>query len=103
MLLRKALAHAHAHAHPYTSTHIHPRSHPPARSYAKFPVMLRYTACQGLFNQMYAHLNALVLADYLGADVVLPPSVYRCVCFEGEARSGGCRGCPFGVCWQRRG
>ena len=26
---------------------------------------------------MYAHLNALILADYLGADVVLPPSVYR--------------------------
>lgn len=26
---------------------------------------------------MYAHLNALVLADYLGADVMLPPSVYR--------------------------
>ena len=26
---------------------------------------------------MYAHLNALVLADYLGADVVLPPSVFR--------------------------
>jgi hypothetical protein len=47
------------------------------RSYAKIPVTLRYTACQGLFNQMYAHLNALILADYLGADVVLPPSVYR--------------------------
>jgi hypothetical protein len=48
------------------------------RSYQRVPVLLRYTACQGLFNQMYAHLNALVLADYLGADVVLPPSVYRC-------------------------
>lgn len=47
------------------------------RSYQRVPVLLRYTACQGLFNQMYAHLNALVLADYLGADVVLPPSVYR--------------------------
>lgn len=47
------------------------------RSYQRVPVLLRYTACQGLFNQMYAHLNALVLAEYLGADVVLPPSVYR--------------------------
>ncbi len=26
---------------------------------------------------MYAHLGALVLADFLGAEVVLPPSVYR--------------------------
>lgn len=48
-----------------------------SRSYARIPVLLRYTACQGLFNQMYAHLNALVLADILGADVVLPPSVFR--------------------------
>lgn len=47
------------------------------RSYAKIPVMLRYTACQGLFNQIYAHLNALIIAEFLGADVVLPPSVYR--------------------------
>lgn len=47
------------------------------RSYQRVPVLLRYTACQGLFNQMYAHLNALVLAEFLGADVVLPPSVYR--------------------------
>jgi len=47
------------------------------RSYQRIPVLLRYTACQGLFNQLYAHLNALVLADHLGADVVLPPSVYR--------------------------
>lgn len=47
------------------------------RSHQKIPILLRYTACQGLFNQMYAHLNALVLADYLGADVMLPPSVYR--------------------------
>jgi hypothetical protein len=47
------------------------------RSYAKVPLVLRYTACQGLFNQMYAHLNALALAAFLGADVVLPPSVYR--------------------------
>lgn len=47
------------------------------RSYTRVPVLLRYTACQGLFNQMYAHLNALVLADFLGADVMLAPSVYR--------------------------
>jgi hypothetical protein len=47
------------------------------RSYAKVPLVLRYTACQGLFNQMYAHLNALALAAFLGADVVVPPSVYR--------------------------
>jgi hypothetical protein len=47
------------------------------RSYERIPILLRYTACQGLFNQMYAHLNALVLADFLGADIMLPPSVYR--------------------------
>lgn len=47
------------------------------RSCQRIPVLLRYTACQGLFNQMYSHVNALVLADYLGADVVLPPSMYR--------------------------
>lgn len=56
----------------YTQT-----GHKEGRSYAKVPILLRYTACQGLFNQMYAHLNALVLAEYLGADVMLPPSVYR--------------------------
>jgi hypothetical protein len=57
--------------------HYMQKGHKEHRSYAKIPILLRYTACQGLFNQMYAHLNALVLADYLGADVMLPPSVYR--------------------------
>jgi hypothetical protein len=47
------------------------------RHYKRRPVMLRYSACQGLFNQMYAHMSALILADVLGADIVLPPSVYR--------------------------
>ncbi len=47
------------------------------RSYARIPILLRYTACQGLFNQMYAHLNAIILANFLDADIVLPPSVYR--------------------------
>ena len=27
--------------------------------------------------QVYSHLAALVLADYLDADIVLPPSLYR--------------------------
>lgn len=57
--------------------HYTQKGHKEHRSYAKVPILLRYTACQGLFNQMYAHLNALVLAEYLGADVMLPPSVYR--------------------------
>eukprot|EP00879_Flechtneria_rotunda_P013450 GHRR01014043.1.p1 GENE.GHRR01014043.1~~GHRR01014043.1.p1 ORF type:complete len:592 (+),score=161.63 GHRR01014043.1:229-2004(+) len=57
--------------------HYTQQGHKEHRSYEKIPILLRYTACQGLFNQMYAHLNALVLADYLGADVMLPPSVYR--------------------------
>ncbi|KAF6260637.1 hypothetical protein COO60DRAFT_1269269, partial [Scenedesmus sp. NREL 46B-D3] len=57
--------------------HYTQKGHKEHRSFAKIPILLRYTACQGLFNQMYAHLNALVLADYLGADVMLPPSVYR--------------------------
>ena len=41
------------------------------------PVLLRYSVCQELFNQMYAHMSALILADVLGADIVLPPSVSR--------------------------
>jgi hypothetical protein len=57
--------------------HYTQQGHKEGRRYGRVPVLLRYTACQGLFNQMYAHLNALVLADYLGADVMLPPSVFR--------------------------
>ncbi len=57
--------------------HYTSKGHKERRSYEKVPVLLRYTACQGLFNQMYAHLNAFILAEFLGADVVLPPSVYR--------------------------
>jgi hypothetical protein len=69
----------------YTSS-----GHRERRSYRRVPVLLRYTACQGLFNQMFAHLNALVLAEYLGADVVLPPSVYRCVrVFGGKGKGRG--------------
>jgi hypothetical protein len=59
------------------SQHYAERGSAEHRSYAKVPLVLRYTACQGLFNQMYAHLNALALAAFLGADVVVPPSVYR--------------------------
>jgi hypothetical protein len=44
-------------------------------------ILLRYMACQGLFNQMYAHLAAFILAERLGADVVMPPSLYRPVIF----------------------
>lgn len=63
--------------HDGAAWHYTQQGHKEGRSYAKVPILLRYTACQGLFNQMYAHLNALVLADYLGADIMLPPSVYR--------------------------
>ncbi len=37
----------------------------------------RYTACQGLFNQFYTHLNAYMLASLLQATVVMPPAVRR--------------------------
>lgn len=47
------------------------------RQHDRIPVVLRYSACQGLFNQMYAHLNAFMLADVLDADVVVPPALYR--------------------------
>ena len=47
------------------------------RQYPRIHVLLRYTACQGLFNQMYAHLSAFVLAELLKADVVMPPSFFR--------------------------
>jgi hypothetical protein len=71
--LRTAGVRSKAGAHFHYTT----RGHRERRGYSRVPVLLRYTACQGLFNQMYAHLNALVLAEHLGADVVLPPSVYR--------------------------
>jgi hypothetical protein len=41
------------------------------------PVLLRYVGCHGLFNQMYAHVAALILGDYLNADIMMPPSLYR--------------------------
>ncbi|GAX73979.1 hypothetical protein CEUSTIGMA_g1429.t1 [Chlamydomonas eustigma] len=40
-------------------------------------VLLRYAACHGLFNQMYAHMAALILGNYLNADIMMPPSLYR--------------------------
>ena len=45
--------------------------------YPRIHVLLRYMACQGLFNQMYAHLSAFILAELLKADVVMPPSLFR--------------------------
>jgi len=47
------------------------------RQHQRVPILLQYTACQGLFNQMYAHLAAFLLAFYLEADVVLPHALHR--------------------------
>lgn len=45
--------------------------------YKRVPLVVRYTACGGLFNQHYSHVAALSLALALGGDVVLPPGVKR--------------------------
>ena len=47
------------------------------RVYRRVAVVLRYTACGGLFNQHYSHVAALSLALALGADVILPAAVKR--------------------------
>mmetsp|Transcript_9294 Transcript_9294/g.27924 ORF Transcript_9294/g.27924 Transcript_9294/m.27924 type:complete len:628 (+) Transcript_9294:75-1958(+) len=40
-------------------------------------VILRYTAGTGLINQHYSHVAALVLAELMGAELVLPPAMHR--------------------------
>ncbi len=45
----------------------------------RVPVLVRYMACHGLFNQMYAHLAAYILAKHLDADVMMPPSLFRSI------------------------
>lgn len=48
------------------------------RLYRHVPITLRYPAGGGLCNQLYAHLDALTVADQLRADdVVVPPSMFR--------------------------
>jgi len=42
-----------------------------------FRLLLRYTVCGGLINQHYAHISALMIAQALGAEVVLPLACYR--------------------------
>ena len=58
------------------------------------PVLLRYMACQGLFNQMYAHVAAFVLADLLSADVVMPPSLFRWEGGDADGIGVSLRCCP---------
>ena len=40
-------------------------------------VVLHYTACSGLINQVYSHIAALVLASALRAELILPPALMR--------------------------
>lgn len=47
------------------------------RVYQRLSVLMRYTACGGLTNQLYSHISALTLAATLGAEVVLPPALTR--------------------------
>lgn len=47
------------------------------RVYKRMRLLMRYTACTGLMNQQYSHLAAFSLAATLGAEIVLPPAVYR--------------------------
>lgn len=49
----------------------------PLQVYKRIPLVVRYTACGGLFNQHYSHVAALSLALALGGDVVLPAAVKR--------------------------
>lgn len=75
--------------------------------YRRVPLIVRYTACGGLFNQHYSHIAALSLALALGGDVLLPAAVKRdsfanyfsqdpkknqvgrCVCVSGGWVGGG--------------
>ena len=43
----------------------------------KVRLIVRYTACLGLANQLYSHVTAIALSRRLGADMVLSPSAYR--------------------------
>jgi len=45
--------------------------------FKRIPLIVRYTACGGLFNQHYSHIAALTLALALGGDVILPAAVKR--------------------------
>ena len=40
-------------------------------------IILHYTACGGLTNQIYSHIPAFVLCAALGAELVLPPALMR--------------------------
>jgi len=40
-------------------------------------IILHYTACGGLTNQIYSHIPAFVLSAALGAELVLPPALMR--------------------------
>ena len=40
-------------------------------------IVLHYTACSGLINQVYSHIAALVLISVLRSEFVLPPALMR--------------------------
>lgn len=43
----------------------------------KTRIILQYTACGGLVNQLYSTIAAIALATTMGAELVLPPAVHR--------------------------
>jgi hypothetical protein len=40
-------------------------------------IIIQYTACGGLVNQLYSTIAAMALATTMGAEIVLPPAVHR--------------------------
>ena len=47
------------------------------RMFRRPKLILHYTACGGLTNQIYSHIPAFVLGEALGAELVLPPALMR--------------------------
>lgn len=44
-------------------------------TFGNLRVILRYTACTGLVNQLYCHISAISLARAMEVELVLPPAV----------------------------
>jgi len=61
------------------SSHNHNEGQPLAYSLLKKQtrIIIQYTACGGLVNQLYSTIAAIAIATTMGAELVLPPAVHR--------------------------
>lgn len=59
--------------------HLHFKAfgHAEKRVYSRIPAVVTYVAWGGLCNQIYTHLAAMVIAQHIGADIILPPGLRR--------------------------